>query len=208
MALLDSFSLFTDSALTTEFNGTFTLVHQTDLSDNPQDFQLWLGSPLSDRQLQTTVNPGIDDIILDVVDTLPNWEVATAYTAGQSVQPSVGNENGFRYRCATGGTSHASVEPTWPITGVGSTVADGTVLWEFVGAKHEETEIKLALTAGGLGAATPGASLNLGDTILGGDTEAIEINIRVTNAVDIVSNNSGTPEISLSLNDVTETAAP
>lgn len=206
MPITDSFDLFTDDTLSTPFSGLFSLVHQTDLSDNPQDFQLWLGSTLSDRQLQTAINPGIDDITIDIIDTLPNWEAATAYSVGESIQPSVGNENGFRYTCTTAGTSHATIEPTWPITGVGSTVIDGTVIWTFVGAKHEETEIKLALTSAALAASTPGASLALTDTISGGVAGAIEINIRVTNAVTIVSNNSGTPEISLSLNSVIESA--
>lgn len=206
MPTWDSFGLWTNDTLSTEFSGLYQLVHETDLSDNPQDFVLYLGSNLTDRILQTTTNPGVDDVELSIVDRLPLWDNATAYTVGQSIQPST--PNGYRYMCTTAGTSHASVEPTWPEPpdGVGTTVADGTAIWTFVGARHALTEIKLATTSGGLDTAVGGDPLTLSNTIEGGDAEAVEIHIRVTNAVNIVSNNAGTPEIGLNFNECTETA--
>ena len=204
MALTDSFDLFTNSALTTAFPGLYQLLHQSDLSDNPQDFLLYFGSPISNRKVQTSLNPGVDDIELEVVDRLPHWTAATAYVVGESVQPVL--SNGFRYMCIIAGTSHATTEPTWPVTGVGSTIADGTVMWEFVGPRHELTEIKLALTAGGLDTATGGETLSITNTIYSMPAEAVEIHIRVENAVNIVSNNAGTPELGLSFNAITETA--
>ncbi len=51
----------------------------------------------------------------------------TAYGLGQKVVPAAGL-NGYVYECVTAGTSHASIEPTWPTT-LGNTVTDGTVTW-------------------------------------------------------------------------------
>lgn len=198
-----SFKLYTDSACTVEYVGSTSLVHKTDLSDNPQDLQLWFASmATTDRQLQAVSNPGVDQITLTPTDTLPEWTVATAYTLGESVEPTVGN--GKRYECTVAGTSHATTEPTWPTVTIGQTVTDGTVTWTYVGASHQATEIKLATTSGGLAGAVAGAALNLGATLLSGVSNKIEVNVRVTNAVTTTSNNSGTPEIGLYINSVVE----
>lgn len=66
--------LYTDSACTTEFNGTLTLVHKTDLSDNPQDTQLWYANvddDPGDNQILEKVEstaPGTNYITLSIVD--------------------------------------------------------------------------------------------------------------------------------------------
>lgn len=57
-----------------------------------------------------------------------DWAVGTAYVAGDVRKPTSTHLNGFCYMCDTAGTSHASVEPTWP-TILGTTVTDGTVVW-------------------------------------------------------------------------------
>ncbi len=51
-------------------------------------------------------------------------------TPGDIVTPitDAGADNAFYYRCTTGGTTHASTEPTWPTT-IGGTVSDNTVTW-------------------------------------------------------------------------------
>lgn len=57
------------------------------------------------------------------------WVANTAKIAGDNIYPTV--DNGFYYTCTTGGTTHATTEPTWP-TVVDSTVTDGTVVWTAV----------------------------------------------------------------------------
>lgn len=201
-----SFSLWNDTLLTDEFNGTLTVIHETDLSDNPQDFVLYLGSTLEERQLQAASSPGVANITLTPTDILPEWEAATAYTEGDKVQPVGGN--GFVYKCTVSGTSHASVEPTWPVTPLGATVTDNTVTWELNSAHHEPTEIKLALSSGGLSGATGGAALNVATTVEGGTSNDVAIYIRITNAVTNVANNTGNEEIGLVLNSCIESEIP
>jgi hypothetical protein len=201
-----SFNLYTDATLLSPFSGVYTLVHQTSLSDNPQDFVLYLGSVLEERQLQAAASPGVTDISLTPTDILPHWTAATSYIVGDKVQPVSGN--GFVYKCTVAGTSHATTEPTWPVVTIGTTVVDNTCTWALLSAHHAITEIKLALSSGALGAATPGAALALGDTVLGGEASNIPIYIRVTNAVTTVSNNTGNEEIGIVINACIESEVP
>lgn len=59
------------------------------------------------------------------------WLANTAYSLKNRVQPTT--TNGFWYRVTSAGTTHATVEPTWP-TAIGGTVVDGTVTWTCEGA--------------------------------------------------------------------------
>ncbi len=197
-----TFKLYTNSGLTVAFTGSESLLHYTNQSDNPQDFQFWYGSTVSGRVLRAVSNPGVDQIVLTPTDTLPIWHIARAYTLGQSVSPIT--PNGYRYEVTTAGTSHATTEPTWPTTPIGATVVDNGVTWTLRSASHPITEMKLALTSGGLSSATGGAALNLGTSITGGVAGAVQVNMRITNSVITVSNNSGTPEIDFYVNNVRE----
>ena len=203
MALADlSFKLYTDSGLTTLFNGLLQLTHETDLSDNPQDTTLYFGSNTASRSLEAVSNPGVDNITITPTDSLAEWVTLTAYTTADAVQPTTAN--GKVYDCTTAGTTAAS-EPTFPTGAIGDTVVDGTVVWTLRGVKHEETEIKLATTSGGLATATAGAALSLGVTLTSGVGNLTELHIRVTNAVATVSDNTGNPAIGLNINNVQET---
>jgi len=204
MAITDTFDLYTDSALTTAFTGNLTFTHLTDLSDNSQDTVLYLGSVDAARKLQANSNPGVDNITITPTDAIADWATATAYALNDRVEPTT--PNGYVYKCTTAGTSHASTEPTWPTTGIGtSTVSDGTAVWTLISARHEVTEIKLATTSGGLDSATAGAAVSLGTVINGGNTNDQAIHIRVTNAVTNVADNTGKHAISLDSNALLET---
>ncbi len=196
-----SFGLWNDTSLTSAFSGTLSLVNYTDLSDNPQDFVLYLGSPTSGRTLEATSNPGVDSITLTPTDILPSWDSATAYTLGTLVQPVT--PNNLVYKCTTAGTSDAS-EPSWPTVGIGSTVVDNTCVWTLYAAHHPTTEIKLALTSLGLDSATGGAALAVGTSISGGASNKVAVYIRITNTVTTVSNNTGNEEIGVNINAVLE----
>jgi len=54
------------------------------------------------------------------------WAPATAYAVGDIVRPTAAN--GRSYKCTTAGTSHGSVQPTWPTTYHG-TVNDNGIIW-------------------------------------------------------------------------------
>lgn len=206
MALSDlSFKFFTDSGLTTSYSGTTSLTHYVDLSDGNHDITLYYGSAetTGTRQLQATSNPGVDNITLTPTDTVADWAVNTAYTLGQVVEPTTPNT--YRYICTTAGTSHATTEPTWPTTPYGSTVSDGTVVWTLTSKKHPTTEIKLALSSGGLAGATAGAALALGTTLTSGVANAVPVYIRITNTVTRVSDTTGYPDIKCYINEVLET---
>ncbi len=198
-----SFNLWLDSGLTSPFSGIQTIINKTDLSDNPQDFTFYLGSSLANRQLQAASSPGVANIVLTPADTLPIWIANTAYVVGQKVQPIAGN--GFVYRCSVSGTSGSS-EPSWPVSPLGATVADGGCTWALTAVHHPKTEIKLALSSGaGLTAATGGAQLNVATTILGGVGTAVPIYMRITNTVTTVSNDTGNEEMGININSCIET---
>lgn len=61
----------------------------------------------------------------------PAFVISTAYTAASGATPgsrvTPTTQNGFYYRCTTGGTSGGS-EPSWPTT-IGNTVASGTCVF-------------------------------------------------------------------------------
>lgn len=198
-----SFGLWTDSGLTVPFSYTKTLVHQTDLSDNPQDFTLYLGSVVTARTLQTTVSPGVDYITLTPTDITAIWAASTSYTLGQRVR-TVSND-GFIYKVTTAGTS-GSTEPSWNAGGIGSTTTDNSVVWTKISSKHQPTEIILALASADLDTNTPGAALDVALTVNSTVPDAIPIYIRIVNAVTNTDNDTGSEELDIFINDVTETS--
>ena len=202
MALSDlSFKLYNDAGLTSLFSGSLDLVHKSDLSDNPQDFTLYLGSNTANRKLQTSTSPGVNQITLTPTYAITAWTVATVMALGQSRIPT--SPNGYRYQVTTAGTTHASTQPTWPTT-IGSTVSDGTVVWTCVAASRAVSTITLALTSGALATNTPGAALNLGTSILNGTSNKITVYVRVVNTITTLSSTIGQPELTVNINSVVE----
>lgn len=202
MALVDlTFKLYTDSGLTTPFSGLLQLNHLTNLSDNPQDFTLYFGSTETARKLEANSNPGVDDIILSPTDALDDWAAATAYSLGDLIEPTT--PNGFKYVCTTAGTSDAG-EPSFPTTPLGTTVADNTVVWTLVSARHETTEIVLALTSPELGTNPPGAALIIGTTLQSGSGNSVEVFVRVNNATTTPNSNTNQAELTVDINEVIE----
>lgn len=62
------------------------------------------------------------------VNPASTWTATTPYAVGDIIKPLTANTH--FYKCTTAGTSAAS-EPTWPLDG--STVTDGTVVWQDMG---------------------------------------------------------------------------
>lgn len=198
-----TFKIYTDSGLTSELGTNLQITHFTDQSDNPQDFgPYYFGSTEASSTLKAQSNPGTDQITLTPTYILDDWEGTTAYVLGDTVIPTT--PNGFRYEVTTAGIT-AGTEPSWP-TSIGSTVADGGVIWTCVAGDRPTTEIKLATTSGGLAGATPGAGLDLGTSISSGIANAVEFYMRVTNTITTASSNFGNPELSLQTNAVQEEA--
>lgn len=199
MALEDlSFKCWQLSDLTIPLSVLY-LEHENDLSDNPKDSTFYFGSTAAATQLQASSNPGVDDIVLTPVSILPVWTAEVALTAGYTAKPTASNNR--RYEITTDGTTDTT-EPTWP-TAIGSSVVDGTAVWTCVSETHEPTEIKLALTSGGLDTATAGAGLVLGNTILSGTANKLTIYARAINTVTTIESNA---DIGLSINGVVERA--
>lgn len=71
-----------------------------------------------------------------------DWVANTVYAQGDFIVPTT--PNGYKYICTTGGTSHATVEPTWPTTMGNSVVDNGTLAWQIysrVGAGTDFTDV-------------------------------------------------------------------
>lgn len=74
-----------------------------------------------------------------------DWVKATAYTAGQWARAS-DKSILVRFEATTGGTSHATNEPSWDTT-VGATTTDGTVVWTARAAREMPEDLQEAALA-------------------------------------------------------------
>ena len=112
------------------------------------------------------------------------WVADTAMEVGDVVVPTAGLENGFRYECTTAGTSHATTEPTWPLT-EGGTVSDGTAVWTCRFGNH-------------LGSGADGATLALSsldeliDFVRGGKPDMLLMSKRSRRKIQALIRTSGT----------------
>lgn len=69
----------------------------------------------------------IEHLGLEASAVTPVWQAAHTYSVGDIVRSTTNIFDGLVFRCTTGGTSSAIVEPTMP--SYNSTVVDGSVTW-------------------------------------------------------------------------------
>lgn len=88
-------------------------------------------APSTNRKTSTDpillIGDALEHLIRNYDYNHPVWVASQAVVVGEKRRPTV--DNGFIYICTVAGTTHASVEPTWPTT-LTSTVTDGTVTWK------------------------------------------------------------------------------
>lgn len=172
-----SWSFYADAALTTELDDWLT-EHWTDHSEIYRTAQVWLGNPTAGTKIEATSDPGVDPITVTPVVSVAAWAASIAYALGAVRRPTT--PNGYVYTATAAGTSGAS-QPTWP-TVIGNTVVDNGVTWTCSAEQDLTTEYKLATTEAGLAAATAGAGVSLGTSVLAGVGTAVSFWIRCTNA--------------------------
>lgn len=63
-----SFGFFTDAGLTTPLSGTLDFAQAIDGSTGPQQAILYFGSAAAGRVLRAAANPGVDPIMINIVD--------------------------------------------------------------------------------------------------------------------------------------------
>lgn len=68
---IPTFKLHVDAALTTPFINPLITTKDADGSSPDSDYVLYLGSVEILKTMQTKVNPGVDPIILSILDTVP-----------------------------------------------------------------------------------------------------------------------------------------
>ncbi len=195
---MTTFAIYADATLTTPL-ATLTFQHRTDGSIDPVDGVVWFGSTTSGRQMRTDSNPGTDQITLSILQKIPAWSAAASIASGAKRRPTASNDR--IYQAGGAGTTGAT-EPTWPTT-IGATVADNDITWTCLAYESTPSEAKLATTQAGLAAATPGAGLNLGTTLLSGVGNATPIWVR---AVTPGANIQDQTMLTFETNDVREDA--
>lgn len=82
-----TFDFFTDTALTSAAPSPLQVSHNSDFSDNPQDFQFFFGSLEASVKIEANSNPGVDNIVISVEDSDPGpnhetTEIKLATTQG------------------------------------------------------------------------------------------------------------------------------
>ena len=137
---------------------------------SPADRVVYFGLPNAAKKVQALSSPGVDPILIKINSNVPAWAVSSAYSVGDIVQPPT--PNGYKYQSESDGNSDATEPAAWPTT-IGATVVDGGVTWRCIDEIHEASEIRLASTQAGLDGATPGADLDLGNTVNGGTSRAV-----------------------------------
>lgn len=178
--------LYTDASLDTE------ATYIDDAVGNPlksSDLPHWEAQYIGDLTyaIKDGTDPGVANVTLKVSHLVPEWTASMAVTTGDEVRST--SHNGFVYKALNDG-NETGTEPTWPTT-IGATVLGGgspQVTWQCERRTVEPESVKLALTSGGLAAATGGADLDLGVvSIPAGAINAIEYWIEVDNVAALTT---------------------
>lgn len=207
-----TFGFYSDSNLTQALS-TKSFLHADNGANDPQEFAFYLGSTTASVKIQEDSDPGVNQIQIQILNLTAEWLPNTAYSLNAIAKSVVGGSyeyNGNKFQVTTAGNSHATTEPDWTTApNVNDTVVDGTVTWTNIGKVHEQNEIKLATTQGGLGTfnpqtgATPGAYLNIGTQLLSGTGNAQIIWMSIDDATALVGTET---ELRISTNGLIETA--
>lgn len=160
---------------------------------------VYFGSPLEIVKLQTTINAGVDNVLIYPALTLAAPERNTAYSLGGCKDFIV---NGYVFRLKTGGTTAAQMPPY--ATNLGDIVDDGTAQFQCVSEAHSVNEIRLALSEDGLNTAVWGQPLSLGNTVLGG--AEIAVYYEFLDSVDNPFNSTNCEQLCISINECTESS--
>lgn len=195
-----TFKLWADEAMTTEYGMAYTTssrLQQVSFTEHGQSQRgvMYFGSPDATIKLENRAAPSTGDIILSVVDVLPEREDGATVAEGAVFQPAGGN--GHVYRVQQGGILAASAPPYSAQTG--EVFVDGTAQIVCLGQRHQPAAIKLALSESDLTSANGGAALTLGKTLNGG--AAVAVHFEIGNAVSAYYDTLSSPMLSLELND-------
>ena len=180
-------------------NQAVTLSFSRDLSETNTSKKgvVYFGSPLEIVKLQTTVNAGVDNVLISPALTLTAPERNTAYTIGGCNDFIV---NGYVFRLKTGGTTAAQMPPY--STNLGDLINDGTAQFQCVSKAHSVNELRLSLSEDGLQSAQWGQPLSLGNTVMGGSE--IAVYYEFLDGVDNPFNSAGCEQLCISINECTE----
>lgn len=184
---------------TTMDNQAFTLSFSRDLAETNTSKKgvVYFGSPLEIIKLQTTVNAGVDNVLIYPALTLSSPERNKVYNLGGCNDFIV---NGYVFRLKTGGTTAAQMPPY--STNLGDTINDGTAQFQCVSKAHSVNELRLALSEDGLQSAQWGQPLSLGNTVLGG--AEIAVYYEFLDSVDNPFNSTNCEQLCISINECTE----
>lgn len=159
---------------------------------------VYFGSPLDIVKLQTTVNAGVDNVLIYPALTLIAPERNTAYQIIGGCNDFI--VNGYVFRLKTGGTTAAQMPPY--STNLGDLINDGTAQFQCVSKAHSVNELRLALSESDLQAAQWGQPLSLGNTVLGG--AEIAVYYEFLDGVYNPFNSAGCEQLCVSINECTE----
>lgn len=77
-----TFAVYTDAALTTPLTGSLAFAQAADGSTGAMVATIYIGSPVASRVLRAAANPGVDPLVLTVVDSDPGGSPASDVTLG------------------------------------------------------------------------------------------------------------------------------